>query len=201
MTAIRRIGMHASMLPASIVSKCSYPFVADTDVSKARVSVASLCLVYSTLVSFAKEHRRDIPIEDFARSLLDGMSYSAKLCDGRSSYSSLIVSDFEHRMFRSHFAALPMTRVAIDQLFSDRLDVVPLFAGIANIRENAFRSFALGDEDGFAHRVAVGFVSSAQLWLVPDSASSVEGAAFVTSLKGHLMCEYLTTMFSMIKNA
>lgn len=104
MTTVRTIGMHASILPASILSTCSYPFETDTDIARARIAVASLCLVYSTLVGFAKEHRSDIPIEEFARSLLEGMSYSAMLCDGRSSYSSMIVSDFEKRMFRAHCA-------------------------------------------------------------------------------------------------
>jgi hypothetical protein len=201
MIAAEVIGMKASVLPALAATRCPYPFEPDAAKAKQRVDVAALCLVFATLVSYTKENRPDISIEDFSTSLLHGMSHGAKLSSGTSAYEILIISSFEKKAFREHSSRALRSDAAVNDLFSDQLTVPQLFTGIAFFRENLFRTISFGGENGFSYRMSVSFVGSAREWLVPRSANADACVAFVDSLQRHLMSDFMGTLFSKIERA
>lgn len=194
------IGMEAGILPAIVHAKCPYPFDDDRVKGEARVTVASLCLVFAAAVGFARTRRKDIPLDAFAASLLKGMAFSAKISGSRpSSYEALIVADAERRSFRDYVMRAAGTDFDISVFMAEEMAVSELFRGIAYFRESAFRSFHWGEENGFRHRFTLEFVTGARRWLVPPKTPADRGIAFVDVLLEHLISGFLRSMFTKIQ--
>lgn len=199
MEAVRDIGSAACLVTSRVAGQCRYPFESDPHIARPRLLLASLSSVFAVLIGYSRNRRPDIPTEDFARSLLEGMVSSAEIYKAASTYDSMIISRLERKLFWEYSREVLHSEDTVKKMFSDVLSIPQLFAGIAYFRENAFRSFAYGDEDGSARRYARGLVSSVSTWLVPDSATEAEEIAFIEGFQSHFMTGLMSGLFSAIE--
>lgn len=189
------IGLCSGIIAIRASVTCRADIAGSDGISDVRFAVAGHCIVFAYLVSFAKTRRPDLRIDDFAESILRGMSRASVMSEeGTSTYADLIISDLEMKLFRKHLVDSLRTESAINDFLFQSLSVTDLFRGLAYFRENLFRSSQLGDEAGLARRLSVALVANAESWLIPLSWNPERKILFLDKFLGAISSGYLFTL-------